>query len=348
MSRRLAWVTCALCLLAAGCIEDRPAAPTCDRWSVGDGTYCTPGGARGIHETGFRCVDWPPGFACPADLPRCNDSEAGAFCADEALPPEEAERVGAAIAAARGDGADAEPAPDVGFDAQPPAPDDDAEMRSDAQPPDLDASPGGDAEPDDEVTDAMAGPGARAVGFDAYDPAFVPQASGVYLHLGWRARPAPNGEDELGVDLDLLLRHPNAGDDWTGEWVCSYRNSQPAWGDPGDAEDDPVLSIDEGHAGAEAIHYAAAAPGLRHGIAVDAYNLNERDAGPSPEPVTAWLAAFVDGAIVGHWQLRFTASSQRIWIGDIDPCDRRDESCEPVQGEPQLVPWRQGDVTPEP
>lgn len=321
MSRRLAWVTCVLCLLAAGCIEDQPAAPTCDRWSVGDGTYCTPGGARGIHETGFRCVDWPPEFACPADLPSCNDSAHGAFCAAEPLPPEEADRIGEAIAAARGDGtADAEPAPDAGFD---------------ALPVDLDAGP------EDVVTDAMAGPSAQATYIDAYDPAFIPRSPGIYLRLSWRAQPEGDeeGEGEIGADFDLRLRHPNAGDEWTGPWVCSYESTQPAWSDPADPAFDPWLINDEDYAGAEELHFVAPATGLRYGIAVDALSLQVSGGGPPPRPVSARLDAFVDNAVVGGWRLRFTGAQQRIWIGDIEGCNPRDRSCASIHGEPQVVPW---------
>lgn len=318
MSKRLIWVTCVFGLMTAGCIAEQPVA-ACERSTIGSATYCQPDRARGIHETGFRCVDWPPGFACPADLPTCNDSSAGAFCADRALPPEEAEQIGAALADQAGTDAltpdastpDTEPPDDFDRDATP-APIDDAEMAHDGGPPTL-------------------GPRARMLSIDGSVHEPVP-SPGIYIKLEWQAPEDPSLHPEQGVDLDLRLRHPNAGDAWDGPWVCSHRESQPAWSDPSDPERNPQLMNDENHSGIEEIWLRIPENGVNYGIAADVFAYGDPvTQDPPTVPVTATVHAFVNNSIAGAWEMRFTATSQRFWLADIDACHPQDDGCERVQ-----------------
>lgn len=328
MSKRLIWVTYVFGLMAGGCIAEPPVA-VCERSTIGGATYCQPDRPRGIHETGFRCVDWPPGFACPADLPTCNDSSAGAFCADRALPPDEADQIGAALAEQTGADAMAPDAwtPDAstsdadapdGFDGDAaPAPIDDAEMATDR-------GPGSDP------------PEAHQLRIDGsvWEPVPSP---GLYVKLEWQAPDDPQLHPEQYSDLDLRLRHPNAGDEWGGRWVCSHRDTQ-SWTDPPDDHRTPQLSRDARDGGIEEIWLRIPESGLRYGIAADVHAYQDPVTHERPAvPAIAFVHAFVDGEIAGAWAMRFTFSRQRFWLADVAACHPQDDGCVRVQHHLQLV-----------
>lgn len=325
MSARLMWVTCVLCLMASGCIEGEPE-ETCERHAFEGTAYCLPTRSQGIHETGFRCADRPPGGWCPAELPACNDSAFGLFCSAAPVPPDEVDRIGAAIF-----GASAAPEPDAA------APEPDA----------VDPAVAADMDPPDEGADAIPDVDGE-VPEDPEDPEdpldrepFVPPGPdrGLYLELSW-AVPAGLHPDQI-ADLDLRLRHPMAGDSFaSGVGVCSYNNPDPRWSGEADSDGNPSLFLDETAGGVEVIRLLEPAPDTRYGVAVDAFDYTDPVTHDAPAlPVEATLRIYLDGVLVIEWESSFAHSAERVHVADVVWCDEADPDCERVQLVEERPDW---------
>ena len=76
---------------------------------------------------------------------------------------------------------------------------------------------------------------------------------GLRVELTWDTSADPDQTDEVGTDLDLHLRHPDAGDVWLGSYDCYSSNPSPGWGAAGATNDPDLVFEDDDGAGPEAI-----------------------------------------------------------------------------------------------
>lgn len=92
-------------------------------------------------------------------------------------------------------------------------------------------------------------------------------AAELLVVLSWSTPADPDPSDRIGTDVDLLVRHERGRDGWelNSQWLCSWRNRNPLWGDPADS---PSLALDS-QAGSlpELIRIASPPLGVEYDVA---------------------------------------------------------------------------------
>jgi len=152
----------------------------------------------------------------------------------------------------------------------------------------------------------------------------------MFITLTWsEPEGAPAGHT---TDLDLRLHHPNAGHAWSSsDWVASFANPMPDWGEPGEVDDDPRLSYDRVGAGTETIELARPEEGLRYAVGADARRFPIDGEGEPVGPVWATLGVWLDGEWVFEDVIEMPQPEVIHHVVDIVWCDRLDPACERVQ-----------------
>lgn len=79
------------------------------------------------------------------------------------------------------------------------------------------------------------------------------EGDGVLLELSWRTPDDPVPGDAAGADMDLHLRHPNAGGWFDRTYDCYFENPFPDWGQLDNPADDCSLAMDVIGAGTETL-----------------------------------------------------------------------------------------------
>ena len=144
-----------------------------------------------------------------------------------------------------------------------------------------------------------------------------------YFELVWTTPNDPDPSDQNGSDLDLHLRHANAGG-WTDpSYDCYFGNRYPDWGETGPVDNPSLDIIDDNGEGPEVIsideYNFQTLPTLT--IGVHYYNSGVFGAGDFGAS-NAFVKAYIGGVRLGEWdeQLEQTDAFWTVFsiIPDLD------------------------------
>ena len=143
----------------------------------------------------------------------------------------------------------------------------------------------------------------------------VTPPEGVYVHVTW-ATPGDDDPNGMGIgqgsDVDLHFLHPRGT--WNEPpWDCHWLNTEPDWGDPNSAEDNPQLLIDDADgAGPEALALEIPEEVTYH---VGVHYFSDNGLGPSYATVQIYL----DGELAYEAIDQELARTDVFWeVVDID------------------------------
>ena len=122
----------------------------------------------------------------------------------------------------------------------------------------------------------------------------------IQIQLSWE----PVNEEDVGLersgDLDLHLRHPNAGSWFTRPYDCYFNNPDPDWGQLDNPRDNPFLDLDD-FSGNGPENLTLAVPedttvlGGEYIVGVDYYENLDRVDGWEYGPMKAFVRIFING-----------------------------------------------------
>ncbi len=149
----------------------------------------------------------------------------------------------------------------------------------------------------------------------------VPQKD-LHIQLVWSTPDDPDETDGYGTDLDLHLRHPNAGNAWgqnAGSSDCYFGNPNPDWGVLNDVSDNPTLDIDDKNgAGPENINLQSPEIGTTYDIAALYFRsestFGETDRDPRQAHTSyATIRVFVKGDLLAEYVDKPLTQTRQLW-----------------------------------
>ncbi len=158
----------------------------------------------------------------------------------------------------------------------------------------------------------------------------VPQKD-LHVQLVWSTPDDPDETDRIGTDVDLHLRHQNAGDLWSAHadmWDCYFNNKTPDWGILNDVTDNPTLDIDDKNgAGPENINLANPEADHYYDIGALYFNAFSTFGIENADPRTAHTSyatvrIFIKGSLLAEFvDQPLTENRQLWWVARLNWCE---------------------------
>ncbi len=151
----------------------------------------------------------------------------------------------------------------------------------------------------------------------------------LHVQLVWSTPEDPDETDSRGTDVDLHVRHQNAGEFWSDStWDCYFRNVNPDWGAQGDVVDNPSLDIDDTNgAGPENVNLSRPEPGVTYDIGAVYFRSESTFGDPERDPRQEHLSlvtvrVYAKGELLAEWVDReLERVAQLWWVASVEWCD---------------------------
>jgi hypothetical protein len=124
----------------------------------------------------------------------------------------------------------------------------------------------------------------------------------IQVQLSWEPVSEEDASQERSGDLDLHLRHPNAGSWFSEPFDCFFRNPDPDWGQLDNPRDNPFLDLDD-FSGTGPENLTLAVPedtsllGGEYQIGVDYYDNVDRVDSYEYGAMKAFIRVFINGVL---------------------------------------------------
>lgn len=153
----------------------------------------------------------------------------------------------------------------------------------------------------------------------------------LHVELTWSTPADPDQTDLHGTDVDLHVKHENAGEVWgegAGEWDCYFANISPEWGRADDVVDNPTLDIDDTNgAGPENVNLSQPEAGVTYEVgavyfrATSTFNIPGADS--TIEHLSyATIRIYVRGDLLAEYvDTELSAQGQLWWAASVRWCD---------------------------
>jgi hypothetical protein len=122
----------------------------------------------------------------------------------------------------------------------------------------------------------------------------------IQVQLSWEAANEDDLSQDRSGDLDLHLKHPNAGSWFSQPYDCFFNNPDPDWGQLDNPRDNPFLDLDD-FSGTGPENLTLAIPedttllGGEYVVGVDYYENIDRIDGWEYGPIKAYIRIFING-----------------------------------------------------
>jgi hypothetical protein len=151
----------------------------------------------------------------------------------------------------------------------------------------------------------------------------------LHVQLVWSTPEDPDETDNKGTDVDLHVRHQNAGEFWSDSvWDCYFRNINPDWGAQGDVVDNPTLDIDDTNgAGPENVNLSRPEPGVTYDIGAIYFRSESTFGDPERDPrqehsSLVTVRVYAKGELLAEWVDReLERVAQLWWVASVEWCD---------------------------
>lgn len=153
----------------------------------------------------------------------------------------------------------------------------------------------------------------------------------LHIELTWSTPEDPDQTDMHGTDVDLHVKHENAGDVWgenASPWDCYFANISPEWGRADDVVDNPTLDIDDTNgAGPENVNLSQPEPGVTYEVGAlyfrssSAFNIRGADS-TIDHLSYATIRIYVRGDLLAEYvDTELSSQGQLWWAASVRWCD---------------------------